>query len=112
MDQVEFEAKAKAAFDLVEDKARQIGLYADEAVVMMMPDGNPVLVVNFMIGDVAFSERVQDPQKHATNSMVDTMKQGILGSSWLDERDRLQKALRAGINPLDAISTPREDLGN
>lgn len=116
MDQIEppdmgdFEIQAKAAFEKIEDKARQLGLYSDQVHAMMTPDGQMVLVVQFLLGDIAFSDRVQNPQKHQTTRMVDDMEKSMQTDTFLEERERIKRNLEAGRDPLD--DGPDEELGN
>lgn len=112
MDEMEFELKAKAAFEQIEDKARQMGLYHDGARAVMMPDGELVLMVDFVLGDVAFSDRVQNPQRYATDSMIRTMEKGQQDDDFLNERERIKTALAEGKDIFSALDGEPEDLGN
>lgn len=69
---MDLEAKSRELLDALEDKARQIGLYLEQGGVVPPPgfegDGTPpvlAVVCDFVIGDVAWSKRVQDPEQHA-----------------------------------------------
>lgn len=100
-DQGDFEIKAKAAFEKLEEASRKMGLYPERSQAMQMPDGEFVLVTEFLLGDVAFSDRVQNPQKYSTNTMVNTMEKNLLGDTFLEERAKIQKRLAAGLDPMD-----------
>lgn len=107
---IDFELKAKAALDQIEDEARKMGLYIDEAHVMRAQTGELVFVVQFLLGDIAFTERVQFPDKAATNSMVETMEKQLQQDTFLDERERLRKVLESG-DVFAALDEP-DDLGH
>lgn len=100
---MEFELKAKAAFEQVEDRARQMGLYYDNAHAMMLPDGELVLMVDFILGDVAFTDRVQNPDRYATDNMVGIMEKQYQGDEFLAQRERIRKALAEGKDAVDAL---------
>lgn len=116
MDQIEppdfgdFEIKAKAAFERLEDKARKMGLYVDHVQAVMGADGELVLVADFILGDVAFSDRVQNPEKYSTNTMVDTLEKSMQTDTFLEERAKIQRNLAAGRDPL--ADDPETDLGH
>lgn len=112
MDEMDFELKAKAAFEQIEDKARQMGLYYDSARAVMLPDGELVLMVDFILGDVAFSDRVQNPQRYSTDTLLRTMEKGQQDDDFLNERERIKQALARGEDPLSALGGEPEDLGN
>lgn len=100
-DEGDFEIKCKAAMEKLEETSRKMGLYPEQAHAMKMPDDSFVFVVEFLLGDVAFSDRVQNPQKYSTDTMVNTMEKNLLGDTFLEERAKIQKRLAAGLDPMD-----------
>lgn len=115
MNETEFEIKARAALDRLEDKARQMGLYVDSAHVLLMPvpqasEPEMVFAVNFTLGDIAFSDRVQNPDKHATDSMIRTLEMQMRSDDFLEQRTKIQENIAAGRDPFDDGAD--SDLGN
>lgn len=64
----------KKTMESLEQAARKIGLYVESAGTGVVPgqDVN-LLVVTFTLGEVAFSDRVQNPDKDAAESEFRTM---------------------------------------
>lgn len=112
MDLMDFELKAKAAFEQIDDKARQMGMYSNEAHGMQLPNGDMVLIVDFIVGDIAFTDRVQNPERYATDNAFRTMEKGMQSSEFLSEHERIKQALAAGKDPLAALDDDDTDLGN
>lgn len=91
-----------------EDKARTIGLYLEghPQVVMVPtpPHGQPrvALQVTFQMGRVAFSDRVQFPEKEKVDDTARTMEVALKDDMFLDERARIEQAMKEGKS-LDEI---------
>lgn len=102
----EFEATARTALERVEDTTRKIGLYVHQSQVALGPGGELVLLVDFLIGDVAFSDRVQDPQKQQDKQIVNTMERSMVADELIAARDRLERNLKAGRNAYDDGDDP------
>lgn len=96
-----------AAGSLLEDEARKIGLYAQAMNVGTSHDpnsnehGEPVLIATFLLGDVAFSARVQDPEQAAVNDEFAKMESDVANDT-LNTVEGLQ-ALR------DRLSKKKDD---
>ncbi len=87
-----------------DDELRQIGLYVDDMSVVAIdgPDGPEVaLAVTAEIGDVAFSKRVQDPEQDDVDDEFRQMQVSMANDEFLDNRDKIQKAIKEGRDPLD-----------
>lgn len=112
-DEIEFELKAKAALDELEDDARKIGLYVDSAHVMPDPQGSGemVFMVDFMLGDVAFSDRVQNPEQYGSDQILRGMEAGMQRSDFEETREKMIESLKNG-GSLDSFLDEPEDLGN
>jgi hypothetical protein len=97
-----------------EDKARTLGLYLEGhpqiAMVPMPPHGQPVvaLQVMFQMGRVAFSDRVQFPEKEKVDDTARVMEVGLKDDMFLDERQRIADGLAAG-KTMDEILLGDED---
>lgn len=65
--------------DKLEDALKTIGLYMQgwEPAPMLSPSGKPIMVVNCMIGDIAFSDRVQNPDKVKDDKQITAMDLGL-----------------------------------
>lgn len=87
--------------DLLEkmgDKARQIGLYVNGAALNVDEEGEPltgekrhVLVMQFTVGDVAFSKRVQDPEEDQFDTEFKKFESGQVKDQVEDIRQRYLK---------------------
>lgn len=85
-----------------EDKARTLGLYMEGHPQIVMvptpPMGAPkiALQVIFQMGRVAFSDRVQFPEKEKVDDTARSMEVGLKDDMFLDERQRIADGLAAG----------------
>lgn len=106
----ELPPEIRAQFDLLIersekliDKARQIGLYIEghpQVQIVPTPGGMAAaLVVQYTIGKVAFSDRVQNPEKDKFDDQFRVMEIEAQDDDFLDERQRIAKALDAGLDP-------------
>lgn len=91
-------------FKDVPDELRKIGLYLEgEPQLVMVPSqmGPPraALVAQFVIGRVAFSKRVQDPDTDQMNDQFRVMEVQAEDDAFLDERQRIADALARGEDP-------------
>jgi len=100
-----------------EDGFRKIGLYLEGhpqiALVPTPPHGapQPALVVNFAIGKVAFSDRVQNPPKAEVEDEFRKIQITAQDDAFLDERTRIQEALASGKS-MDEILLGDDDDGD
>lgn len=90
---------------LIEEAARKIGLYVDSSTITMVPGqyGNPepALVVDFLVGDIAFSKRVQDPDTDSFDRSFKELEVSMLDDEFLETRAQIQRNVAAGRDPLD-----------
>lgn len=57
------------------DRAEKIGLYAQGTRLGVTEDGEHLIIVtDFIVGDVAFSPRVQDPEQEAMDDSFSTIE--------------------------------------
>lgn len=77
---------------------RELGLYADDADLQVheLPDGRHVVTVDALIGDLAFSRRVQDPEQHDFDAEFRKMTRGSDADRFLDVRAQLEKRIADG----------------
>jgi hypothetical protein len=87
----------------LEVAARSIGLYLDHAaVVQLPPDGKQLAIIgDFMIGDVAFTARVQDPEQEQVDRMFFDLTSGLGNDDFLDSREQIKRNIAEGRHPLD-----------
>ena len=98
---VDLEAKSRELLDALEDRARKLGLYMEQSGVVPPPDfdgeGTPeylIVAADFMIGDVAWSARVQDPEQHAIDKDFKGLQDDLEHSSFDEMRERLEQQKR------------------
>lgn len=100
----------RAAFDTMLERSeefiddlRKIGLYAEGPPQMAQiptPIGpQPAMVVQCNIGRVAFSDRIQHPERYETDKTLGVMEINAQDDAYLDERQRIQQALAEGKDP-------------
>jgi hypothetical protein len=114
-DTIEPEGSGDEEFDLLtraipemEDAARKIGLYMEQAVPMQVPlppYGEPQLAVvaHFTIGEVAFSDRVQQPEVDQLERQFAEIEAGAAADEFLDIRNRLARSKGKNVDPLDLL---------
>lgn len=99
-----FRAKA----DELEAAGRKVGLYIRDAGLTMipMPHGapdmeiNPAMVVNFTVGDQAWSDRIQNPEQDSTETEFRKMAVEMEKDKFEETRADLERRLREGKNIL------------
>lgn len=83
----------------LEEGARKIGLYVRDFGVgtanPLDPDAPPVAVASFLIGDIALSDRIQDPEKENINKEVHRMGTQLEVEEFEALRERLAKEANA-----------------
>jgi hypothetical protein len=52
----------------LEPGLRKIGLYLDNTEMRRLPDGTVAVAVDTLMGDLAFSDRVQNPERHGIDA--------------------------------------------
>lgn len=89
--------------DELEAVARKLGLYLNSAaIVPLPPDGTKVgLIADFLIGDVAFTQRIQDPEQEQIDRMFYDMTSGIGNDDFLDKQAQVKKNVAEGRHPFD-----------
>jgi hypothetical protein len=83
----------------LEDAARQIGLYLEQGGVAVGEDGQQAIIASFSINKVAFSERVQNPEKHSIDSEFKNIATSAAKDDFLDARQKIAEALERGEDP-------------
>jgi hypothetical protein len=97
-DPEEFMAEMQPRLDGIEQAAQKLGLYMQGYGFAQVPaeDGGAattVAAVTFIIGDQAFSDRVQNPEKYEQDKELQTM----FKESSLDEAEILKEQLRKAV---------------
>jgi hypothetical protein len=91
-------------FDGFSDELRKIGLYVEgpgpQLAQIPGPFGpQPAMVIQCQIGRVAFSDRVQNPEADQFERSFAVMEVNAEDDAFLDERERIRRALEAGEDP-------------
>lgn len=91
-------------FEGFSDDLRKIGLYVEgpgpQMAQVPTPFGpQPAMVLMCQIGRVAFSDRVQNPEADQFERSFGVMAVDAENDAFLDERERIRKALEAGEDP-------------
>jgi hypothetical protein len=89
---------------LIEEAARKIGLYVDASQVTVLPTpfgAQAALVVDFLVGDIAFSKRVQDPDTDSFDRQFKELEVSMQDDEFLEARAQIQRNVAAGRHPLD-----------
>jgi hypothetical protein len=89
------------AGEALDDLARQLGMYVEHYNWIPTPDGQEALVVDFVLGDIAFSDRIQNPQKYSTDDAIRRIAKQLEADTFLDERTRLKEVLAQGGDVLE-----------
>jgi hypothetical protein len=88
----------------LDDAMRQLGLYVEgtQLITIDTPTGpQPALAANMMIGDVAYSDRVQHPEKYGVDQQFRIMEREMTGSQFDDIKERMKRNVAAGRDPMD-----------
>lgn len=106
MDDFEARLNATAAVDELDDRARRLGLYLGGWDVAPVPTGDPDVqtvgvVAQFDIGEVAFSDRVQHPERFYTDETFRVIEADTAVDEFLETRQRIAERLAAGEDPLE-----------
>jgi hypothetical protein len=103
----EFGAQAsllqERAADL-DDDLRRLGLYTEAGQIIGVdtPMGpRPALAIMTVIGDVAYTPRVQDPETAAFDQQFRVMEAEEGTNAFLDERERIKRNIAEGRDALD-----------
>lgn len=99
--------EAQRLIEDLENASRKLGLYADQIVVGVpsLPGhvpGDPdeeekvVVVANFTIGDVAWSDRVQNPQADETDMEFRKMAVDLEKDQFEAKRAEIERRLKEG----------------
>lgn len=90
------------AGETVADKAERLGLYIEGSQIVPMdtPMGpQPGLVCIFKVGDVAFTDRVQQPEQNESDDQLRVMQQQMAETDYEETKERIAKALAEGRDP-------------
>lgn len=85
----------------LEEEARRLGLYLEQAAVMNLGPGTSRLVARFTIGDVAWSSRVQEPEADRDKRELAEVDARMADDDFIDTRERIKRNLAAGRDALD-----------
>jgi hypothetical protein len=98
MDEEEVPQLAQS-IEKLEDATRHIGLYLEQAGILQNEEGHEVIVASFTINKVAFSERVQNPDRHSVDTEFKNLQTGMAKDDFLDVRTKIAEALERGEDP-------------
>lgn len=88
----------------LDDELRKLGLYIERTHLVMIetPHGpQPALAVDALIGDVAYTDRVQHPEKYGVDQQFRVMEREMTGSDFDDIKERMRRNIAAGRDPMD-----------
>lgn len=90
-----------AVVEQLETTFRRSGLYLDSFYFLEDPeDHTRVLVADWLIGDVAFAKRTQDPEQEAIDRKVQEMGVDMRRTDFDDAREGILRRLAEGKSPL------------
>lgn len=97
--------------DQVENTARKIGLYIQDAGLVIpkgrdpmhpeIEEGTPVMVATFSVGDIAFSDRVLNPEQDSVEKEFRKLSLQAEQEKFDDLRSDLEKRLQEGKGIFD-----------
>lgn len=93
--------KFRTRWDLLEEDLRKIGLYDGATMVVPLPTGGLALAATVTVGNVAFGDRVQHPEKFSVDNEFAGIEASLQADVFLDERARLRRNIEAGRDPHD-----------
>lgn len=85
----------------IEEAARKVGLYLEQAGVVEVAPGDRRVMARFTIGAVAWSPRVQDPENDDVERRFGEVAAQLTNDEFLDVRLRMERNLAAGRDALD-----------
>lgn len=91
-DEFDLRERVRVAAEAVEKAAMPCGLYLEHFDAGITPDGQPLLLAQFRVGDLAFTSRVLDPAVEDTNKTVREMEV----DARLDDFNRIATQAREG----------------
>lgn len=101
---------AQNAASLLEDGARKVGLYAQQVRLGANEDGSRmVLMADFLIGDVAWSDRIQHPERYDDTTTFKQIERDLMTDKFTELRDEMQRRADAGLPPLAGNVDDDED---
>lgn len=99
----QMEDAVRTAVERLGERARRCGLHLGSVRVAMPPADGPALVIaDFSVGDLAFSQRVLDPSGEEDNKTVRAMEVDADLDEWNAARERLRERLANTDGPLGA----------
>jgi hypothetical protein len=88
----------------LDDALRTVGLYVERSQLVMIetPFGpRPALAVDTLIGDVAYTDRVQHPENDTMDKQFRVMEREMTGGEFDDIKERMRRNVAAGRDPMD-----------
>lgn len=79
----------------LEDELRKIGLYAEDRMIALAPTGEVCMIVDCVVGDVAFKPLVQDPEGDSFERQFRAFEAGTQIDGFLDVRQQMIKDIDA-----------------
>lgn len=99
------------AMQNADDTLSKLGLYTEGVMPYPDPTGQPgfIGVMVCTIGDVAFTDRVQNPEKAETDKAFGAIQHDAGKDEFLDRRVQIQENLAAGRSAFDDGTDNEED---
>lgn len=106
----DLEARINLAAEALEDELRRIGLYVQTTnIVDPEKTGQPmpgvVVYMECLIGDLAFTKRVQDPVQHEFDHEFRKIEHSTVADDFLDLRSQIEERMRDG-KPMFGLDDP------
>jgi len=102
----------------IESKLRKIGVYVIDVGLAPNPHQAhtpeplpPVFVINATIGDVAWSERVQNPVENRMGVEFRKLEQQMQVQQFEDLQERMRKAVEEGRDPFGTVNEEPDESG-
>lgn len=99
----EIEAMVRAAMEDLTEVGRPLGLHFEKGSAAVAPPGDPrptLIVATFAVGDLAFTDRVLDPQSEDEEKVLRNLR----ADDALDQFNEVIRRHRAGESPLDDLA--------
>lgn len=95
-DDFDLRERVRVAAEAAEKAGMPCGLYLEHFDAGITPAGEPVLLAQFRVGDLAFTPRVLDPAAEDTNKVVREMEV----DARLDDFNRIARQAKEGTGPI------------
>lgn len=77
--------------DVLDPLLREVGLYIDQTQMQRIENGPTMVMVDCLVGDVAFTDRVQRPEQHDMDAEFRVMQRDLEEQRFADTKKALQE---------------------